>query len=69
MVLSRRIEHGGNPVSALDGGHPRHRSGTENDNIQPNKRKSTGRIDGPVATFTGMARAAGGADGYRQQCL
>jgi phage terminase large subunit-like protein len=34
----------------------------ENGNVQPNKKKSTGKIDGPVALFTGMARALAGAE-------
>jgi len=28
-----------------------------NGNLKPNKAKSTNKIDGPVAAFTGMARA------------
>jgi phage terminase large subunit-like protein len=56
MVMSGRVEHGGNPVMHWMIGNLCVKR-DENDNIQPNKRKSTGRIDGPVATFTGMARA------------
>ena len=56
LVLSRRLLHGGNPVL---------RRNAENvaiqrdaaDNIKPVKDKSTGRIDGIVATIMGLARA------------
>lgn len=56
MVMSRRIEHGNNPVMNWMMGNLTVKY-DENGNIQPNKKKSTGRIDGPVATFTGMAVA------------
>jgi len=56
MVAGGRIEHGNNPVMAWMMGNVTAKR-DENGNIQPNKKKSTGKIDGPVALFTGMARA------------
>jgi len=56
MVMSGRIVHGGNPaMDWMIGNLCAKRD--ENGNIQPDKKRSTGKIDGPVATFTGMAPA------------
>jgi hypothetical protein len=56
MVMSGRIEHGNNPAMDWMIGNVCVKR-DENGNIQPDKKKSTEKIDGPVATFTGMARA------------
>jgi phage terminase large subunit-like protein len=56
MVMSGRLEHGSNPVMDWMIGNLCVKR-DENGNLQPNKKKSANRIDGPVATFTGMARA------------
>jgi len=55
MILSRRLFHGGNPILRWN------TSCTTvfedvNENIRPNKKKSSGRIDGVVATITAIAR-------------
>ncbi len=56
MVAGNRIEHGANPVmNWMIGNLAAHRD--DNGNIQPSKKKSTNKIDGPVALITGMARA------------
>jgi len=56
MTAGKRISHGGNPVLAWMMGNVTAKR-DENGNIQPSKAKSTGKIDGAVALFTGMARA------------
>lgn len=56
MVMSGRIEHGGNPVMKWMIGNLCVKR-DENGNVQPNKKKSTDKIDGPVACFSGMALA------------
>jgi len=56
MVAGGRIEHGANPAMDWMIGNVCAKR-DENGNVQPNKAKSTGKIDGPVALFTGMARA------------
>lgn len=56
MVLARRLEHGGNPVMRAQMANVAAKV-DENENIRPNKAKSTGRIDGPVSLITGMAPA------------
>ena len=61
MVMSGRIEHGGNPVMDWMIGNLSVKR-DENANLQPHKGKSTDKIDGPVATFSGMARALAGGD-------
>ena len=61
MARSRRIVHGNNPALAWMMGNVMAKR-DENGNIQPSKAKSTGKIDGAVALFTGMARALAGDD-------
>jgi phage terminase large subunit-like protein len=61
LAVSNRIQHGNNPAMAWMMGNVCAKR-DENGNIQPNKKKSTGKIDGPVALFTGMARAVIGQD-------
>jgi phage terminase large subunit-like protein len=56
MVMSRRIEHGDNPVMNWMMGNLCVKRDA-NGNIQPDKKTSTEKIDGPVALFTGMAPA------------
>ena len=55
-IYSKTIEHGGNPVLHEHNTHTVMKV-DENGNIQPSKKKSTGKIDGMVATITGLARA------------
>lgn len=61
MVMSGRIEHGSNPVMDWMIGNLSVKR-DENANLQPHKGKSTDKIDGPVATFSGLARALAGGD-------
>lgn len=56
MVAGSRIEHGANPVMDWMMGNVMAKRDA-NGNIQPDKDKSVNKIDGPVALFTGMARA------------
>lgn len=56
MVGSARLAHGGNPVMDWMVGNLCVKR-DENNNIQPDKKRSTEKIDGPVALFSGMARA------------
>lgn len=56
MVVGGRLIHGANPVMSWMIGNVC-ATKDPNGNIQPNKAKSTSKIDGPVALFTGMARA------------
>ena len=61
LVLARKIRHGGNPVlrwNATNVAIQRDQA----ENIKPVKDKSTGRIDGIVATIMGLARAMAGMD-------
>lgn len=61
MIGSGRIEHGGNPILRWNASCVAAKE-DENGNIQPNKKKSSGKIDGIVATITGMARALPGTE-------
>ncbi len=55
-TLSRKLEHGGNPVLRWNADNMMiYRD--SNDNIKPNKQKATGRIDGCVALIMGLDRA------------
>jgi phage terminase large subunit-like protein len=56
MVMSGRIEHGANPAMDWMVGNLCVKR-DENGNLQPDKRRSVQKIDGPVALFSGMARA------------
>lgn len=56
MVGSGRIEHGANPAMDWMMGNLTAKR-DENGNIQPDKKRSTEKIDGPVALITGLARA------------
>ena len=56
LVLARKLRHGGNPVLRWNATNVAiQRDAAEN--IKPVKDKSTGRIDGIVATIMGLARA------------
>lgn len=56
LVISSRIRHGGNPVMLwmVDNAVVRHDA---NDNIAPDKRSASGKIDGVVAAIMSLARA------------
>ena len=56
LALGQRIHHGNNPVLEWMLGNVAIKE-DENGNKQPNKKRSTGKIDGIVALATGMARA------------
>ena len=59
LVIGRKILHGGNPVLRWNASNAAiQRDAAEN--IKPVKDKSTGRIDGIVATIMGLARAMAG---------
>lgn len=64
MVMSGRLEHGANPAMDWMIGNLCVKR-DDNGNIQPSKKKSTNKIDGPVATFTGMARALATGEGKK----
>jgi phage terminase large subunit-like protein len=56
LVIGRKLLHGGNPVLRWNAGNVAiQRDAAEN--IKPVKDKSTGRIDGIVATIMGLGRA------------
>jgi phage terminase large subunit-like protein len=55
LVLSRRFEHGNNPVLRWMADNVAIRQDSEG-NIRPDKEKSTERIDGVVAIINGMSR-------------
>lgn len=59
LVLSRRLLHGGNPVLRWNAANVAIQKDAA-ENIKPVKDKSTGRIDGIVATIMGLARATVG---------
>jgi phage terminase large subunit-like protein len=56
LALAERLHHGGNPVLRWMIGNTSAKV-DENENIRPDKDKSTERIDGVTAMITGMARA------------
>lgn len=59
LVAQNRIRHGGNPVLAWQVGNV-HRDEDAAENIKPNKKRSTGRIDAAVAMIMAVGRAAAG---------
>jgi phage terminase large subunit-like protein len=59
LVAQGRIRHGGNPVLAWQVGNV-HRDEDKAENISPNKKKSSGRIDAAVAAIMAVGRAASG---------
>ncbi|KPU83708.1 terminase [Marinosulfonomonas sp. PRT-SC04] len=63
-VAQGKIRHGGNPVLAWQIGNV-HRDEDAAENIKPNKKKSTGRIDAAVAAIMAIGRAEA-ADGKRK---
>jgi len=56
LTMAERLHHGGNPVLRWMVGNTSAKI-DENENIRPDKEKSTERIDGVSATITAMARA------------
>ena len=56
LVTSRKLRHGNHPVLRWNAGVVV-REEDPAGNIKPSKRKSTQRIDGIVATVTGLARS------------
>jgi len=56
MVVGCRLEHGDNPILAWNARNLVFRT-DNNANIWPDKKKSTGKIDGIVALITSLARA------------
>ncbi|MEL7167518.1 MAG: terminase TerL endonuclease subunit [Pseudomonadota bacterium] len=56
LVVNNRIRHGGNPVLKWQVGNV-HRDEDASENIKPNKKKSTGRIDAAVAMIMAVGRA------------
>lgn len=64
LVLAGKLMHGGNPVLRWNASNVAVQRDV-NDNLRPVKDKSTGRIDGIVATIMGLGRAMGAtADTY-----
>ncbi len=59
LVAQGRIRHGGNPVLGWQVGNV-HRDEDAAENIKPNKKRSTGRIDAAVAMIMAVGRAAAG---------
>lgn len=55
-VAQGRIRHGGNPVLAWQVGNV-HRDEDAAENVKPNKKKSSGRIDAAVAAIMALGRA------------
>ncbi|KQI66958.1 terminase [Loktanella sp. 3ANDIMAR09] len=55
-VAQKMIRHGGNPVLAWQIGNV-HRDEDAAENVKPNKKKSTGRIDAAVAAIMAVGRA------------
>ncbi|MFV1442196.1 MULTISPECIES: terminase large subunit [unclassified Phaeobacter] len=60
-VAQGKIRHGGNPVLAWQVGNV-HRDEDAAENIKPNKKKSTGRIDAAVAAIMALGRAEVGEE-------
>lgn len=58
-VAQNRIRHGGNPVLSWQVGNV-HRDEDPAENVKPNKKRSTGRIDAAVATIMAIGRAEAG---------
>lgn len=55
-VAQNRIRHGGNPVLGWQVGNV-HRDEDASENVKPNKKRSTGRIDAAVAAIMAVGRA------------
>ena len=60
-VAQNKIRHGGNPVLAWQVGNV-HRDEDAAENVKPNKKKSTGRIDAAVAAIMALGRAEVGEE-------
>jgi phage terminase large subunit-like protein len=60
-VMENKIRHGGNPVLAWQVGNV-HRDEDASENVKPNKKKSTGRIDAAVAAIMALGRAEHGEE-------
>ena len=56
LLLSKRLQHGGNPVLRWMADNVSVREDPAG-NLKPDKAKSTGRIDGIVATIVALGRA------------
>lgn len=65
LVAQRRIRHGGNPVLAWQVGNV-HRDEDAAENVKPNKKKSSGRIDAAVAAIMAVGRAQAGESKRKQ---
>jgi len=65
LVAQGRLRHGGNPVLAWQVGNV-HRDQDAAENIKPNKKKSSGRIDAAVAAIMAVGRAAAGETKRRE---
>jgi phage terminase large subunit-like protein len=59
LVAQGNLRHGGNPVLTWQVGNV-HRDEDAAENIKPNKKRSTGRIDASVAMIMAVGRAAAG---------
>jgi phage terminase large subunit-like protein len=59
LVAQNRLRHGGNPVLSWQVGNV-HRDEDPAENIKPNKKRSTGRIDAAVAAIMAIGRAEAG---------
>ena len=64
-TAENRIRHGGNPVLAWQVGNV-HRDEDASENVKPNKKKSTGRIDAAVAAIMAVGRAEAGQSVRRE---
>jgi phage terminase large subunit-like protein len=60
-VAQNKIRHGGNPVLGWQVGNV-HRDEDAAENVKPNKKKSTGRIDAAVAAIMALGRAEVGEE-------
>ncbi|WP_320178114.1 terminase TerL endonuclease subunit [Roseovarius pacificus] len=60
-VAQNKIRHGGNPVLGWQVGNV-HRDEDAAENVKPNKKKSTGRIDAAVAAIMALGRAEVGKE-------
>jgi phage terminase large subunit-like protein len=58
-VMENKIRHGGNPMLAWQVGNV-HRDEDASENVKPNKKKSSGRIDAAVAAIMALGRAEAG---------
>lgn len=61
LAMQHEIDHGGDPMMAWMMGNVVADTDA-NENIRPTKKRSTGRIDGPVALINAMARAMSGEE-------